>query len=145
MYPSRRGSTLLGPGVAVRLSIVAGLLVSNAGCATRNSSDQRSGVAGPPSQAIAHVRPEIEDDGLPAQLAPRRRQPEPDDPGEPWSPNYGTRRPGQATEPHARTLPSRASVERRDGMRQPVLQMSDLDADDLIRRAIAEHEMRRGE
>lgn len=35
-------------------------------------------------------KPEIEDDGLPAQIPPvRRNRTEPDNPREPFSPNYG--------------------------------------------------------
>jgi len=40
--------------------------------------------------APAPRAPDIEDDGREAQLSPlRRAQPEPDDPNEPFSPNYG--------------------------------------------------------
>ena len=45
------------------------------------------------------ARVEIEDDGLPAQLAPRNRRPGPDDPSQPWSPNYG--RGGEPEKPRA--------------------------------------------
>lgn len=42
--------------------------------------------AAPPPRA-----PDLEDDGREAQLPPLvKRQPQPDDPREPWSPNYGS-------------------------------------------------------
>ena len=54
------------------------------GCASQVAPSR---VAGPQPPRIAKV--EIEDDGLPAQVAPRNRRAGPDDPNEPWSPNYG--------------------------------------------------------
>lgn len=83
------------------------------GCATRQSHTYQSGYGGgayggPTAQANPYWRQreatsprvagyvdsraqrEIEDDGLPAQAAPRlRAKPEPDDPSQPFSPNYG--------------------------------------------------------
>jgi hypothetical protein len=86
---------------------------------------------------MAGVRVEIEADGLPAQLAPRNRPPVDDDPREPWSPNYGSVRPPRAsaieTPTVARPSPPRAMLVR---YAQPI------DAEDIIRRAVAAHAMR---
>ncbi len=86
---------------------VAGLALLLTGCASKQSSYEQARVAAPlPSQV---TRVEIEDDGLPAQLAPRYRQPGRDDPSEPWSPNYGNggRAPLPATKPAETFEPSR--------------------------------------
>jgi hypothetical protein len=78
-----------------------------AGCASDNAR-QRQAYAYP---GMTHVAPpvprqpaprvEVEDDGLPAQAPPmRKRGHEPDDPTEPFSPNYGTVPPrAQASSP----------------------------------------------
>jgi hypothetical protein len=82
----------------------------------------------------------MEADGLPAQVAPRYRRPMKDDPTEPWSPNYGTVRsevsdaaPAAAqvaSATHAAPMATQSVVPR-------------LAPDDIIRLAIAEHEMLR--
>ncbi len=116
-----------------------GLLAVLAGCA-----NERGAAASPTSTAtpmhMAGVRVEIEADGLPAQLAPRQRAPEADDPREPWSPNYGSVRATKTAEatpqPIADTAPARVIPAR---YAQPV------DAEDIIRRAVAAHEMRQGD
>ena len=141
------------------------------------------------------ARVEIEDDGLPAQLAPRNRRPGPDDPSQPWSPNYG--RGGEPEKPRASaatvagqkasiaepgsadTAASLAEARRvlnamqaqnapaparprmppanspealaqarralaaMQAKNAPPTQLSTVDEDTLVRRAIAEHEMRR--
>jgi hypothetical protein len=126
------------------------------GCASSSSGPSR--VAGPIQSHPAHSYPgdrhvparlpvvpaarvEIEDDGLPSQLAPRNRKPIADDPTQPWSPNYGTAR---GTERTAERLdmaplppplpPARTTY--------GASRTASIDADDIIRRAIAEHEMR---
>lgn len=85
----------------VRVSLLA-VVLSVAGCASdeeyrRQAYAQQSAAY----QAGAHpsgnmrgpqrpAEPELEDDGLPAQVAPPiRRATTPDDPREPYSPNYG--------------------------------------------------------
>lgn len=73
----------------------------------------------------------MEDDGLPTQLAPRDMRPMPDDPSQPWSPNYGTRA--------KQITPSRAPAPVEAGPTR----IATVDADALVRRAIAEHEMQR--
>lgn len=72
------------------------LALTLAGCGGRSgyapTADGR--VAAPPQQmaaaAVAPAEPELEDDGRPAQTPPlMRAKPLPDDPSEPFSPNYG--------------------------------------------------------
>jgi hypothetical protein len=79
------------------LFALAGLL---AGCAQDQSHhaayDPR--VAAPPYHVAADAtrKPDLEDDGREAQIPPpRKSQPEPDDPREPWSRNYGSQPPVQ--------------------------------------------------
>jgi hypothetical protein len=89
---------------------------------------------------LAGVRVEIEADGLPAQIAPRNRPTEPDDPREPWSPNYGTVPPAPRT---AVATPVVAVMTMpRPG---PIIQSTPVDAEAIIRRAVAAHEMRQGD
>lgn len=70
--------------VLVRFAVLGSALLLT-GCASKEAAAPQASVA--PAK-IARV--EIEDDGLPAQLAPRNRRPGADDPSQPWSPNYGT-------------------------------------------------------
>jgi len=134
--------------VRVSLALVALAAVSG-GCAA--SKPGPSYVAGPvsvfpgdlpplPPAASQTTRVEIEADGLPAQLAPRTPRPVKDDPSEPWSPNYGKARPAIAEAPAVAPQAANARV-----ASIPVASTraeANLDADDIIRRAIAEHEMR---
>lgn len=143
-----------GGGSKCRISlgiVVTALLVG--GCAT--GQDDRSGVAGPqyvaraqaPAKLAAKV--EVEADGLPSQLAPRHRRPEPDDPSEPWSPNYGTSartiadRPPSAATGNLDTSRIAAKIELAREAAPPAIFSRPMPEDDIIRRAIAEHEMRR--
>jgi len=116
------------------------------GCAATHSGPSK--VAGPvypgdasrPSSVARSAPVEMEADGLPAQVAPRYRRPMKDDPTEPWSPNYGTVRsevsdaaPAAAqvaSATHAAPMATQSVVPR-------------LAPDDIIRLAIAEHEMLR--
>lgn len=143
---------------AARLGVI-GLVLLAGGCASNDPSPP-SWVNGPirallqeeaPQQAAkAHPQPkvttgmrvEIEADGLPAQLAPRNRNPIADDPREPWSPNYGA-----AVTP---VFDKRRLAEKLDAAQsqQPAAAIHPpharpLNGDDLIRQAIAAHEMRR--
>lgn len=123
-----------GMAAVVSLALVLG------GCA---AEPQPYRVAGPVRDAPPNsIRVEIEDDGLPAQIAPRHRRAMPDDPSEPWSPNYGSSPPAafdaarvsaklDATEPPRPIAPARNAPASR------------IDADEVIRQAIAAHEMRR--
>lgn len=121
---------------ATRAGLI-GLLVALTGCASERGATTSSSPSATTPMHMAGVRVELEADGLPAQLAPRNRPPLDDDPREPWSPNYGSVRPARtsATEPPAvaRPSPPRAMVVR---YAQPI------DAEDIIRRAVAAHEMR---
>lgn len=87
---SRPRSVALRPPISMAVSLairlgVLGCAVLLTGCAAKQAAAPQAEVA-PPRMA----RVEIEDDGLPAQLAPRNRRPGTDDPSQPWSPNYGT-------------------------------------------------------
>ena len=84
-----------------------------AGCATSAAEPS------PASQAVAQSgRADMEADGLPAQAAPPARIRQlPDDPAEPFSPNYGAPR--------------------------PPVRMTSAQEDAIIARAALEHEMRR--
>lgn len=86
-------------GVRRRFCALGALLTAAgavAGCATdqdyrREAAYARDAAAvrGPMSHARA-AEPELEDDGLPSQVPPpANRRLEPDDPREPFSPNYG--------------------------------------------------------
>ena len=184
---------------------VLGLLLFSAGCASNPAIAPQARLTAPVTPV---TRTEIEDDGLPAQVAPRQRRAGPDDPSQPWSPNYGgpmdqaTRRPYEdrrvryATEAEAlaaarsriaESATQRTPAERADarppaapgetrrvryaseaealaaarnriaamatppapattGMRvinRPQAKLTGVDEDALVRRAIAEHEMRR--
>ena len=81
----------------------------------------------------------MEADGLPAQLAPRNPRPVKDDPSEPWSPNYGSAPPVTA---QAEPLPTKRGNVQVAAATTASSTAPSLDADDIIRRAIAEHEMR---
>ncbi len=121
---------------------VIGLAVVAAGCASGKSEPfpQSSHVAAPGHPNVAgQWKVEIEEDGLPAQLAPRQPRPVADDPREPWSPNYGGRAPQRPAEALPPDMPARAA---RAPLAAPT-RVTSFDEDALIRRAIAEHEMRR--
>ena len=188
---SRLRSVCLRAAVShAALCSVLGLAVLTSGCAARQDTPPPARAA-PPQMA----RVEIEDDGLPAQLAPRNRRPGPDDPSQPWSPNYG--RGGEPEKPRASaaavagqkasiaepgsadTAASLAEARRvlnamqaqnapaparprmppanspealaqarralaaMQAKNAPPTQLSTVDEDTLVRRAIAEHEMRR--
>lgn len=83
-----RSCTVRMAGLALALAV--------AGCAeTRSTYDSDYSRMAPPRQVVQAERVELEEDGLPAQLPPPLRvgKPEvPDDPSQPYSPNYG--RPG---------------------------------------------------
>lgn len=127
---------------AARLGVLGLAALCTAGCASKQASyDPPARVAGPAApqgQAPWQVKVEIEDDGLPAQLAPRHRAPVQDDPSEPWSPNYGRHTPTKAQKAEAPTAETPARA-RKPQTRQ---QITAMDEEAIIRRAIAEHEMR---
>ena len=82
------------------------------GCAT-SAADQ----AGTARAAAQSGRVDLEDDGLPAQVPPVRGRQLPDDPDEPYSPNYGAPR--------------------------PPVRMTSAQEDSIVARAMLAHEMRR--
>jgi hypothetical protein len=116
-----------------------GLLAVLAGCANDRGAPHASASATP--MHMAGVRVEIEADGLPAQIAPRNHAPLEDDPREPWSPNYGSVRPTRTsaidteTESVAVAVPPPVQA-------MPVVYARPVDAEEIIRRAVAAHEMR---
>jgi hypothetical protein len=121
-----------------------GLAVVAGGCAANQAEPSR--VAGPvrdmPSGEPRSVRVEIEEDGLPAQIAPQHRVAGPDDPTQPWSPNYGSLPPAQAEHSlDTNRLAAKLDVGRQANPLSPSARP--MNADDVIRQAIAAHEMRR--
>ena len=139
-------------GAPLRFAIIAiatAMLAS--GCAATSTAPSR--VAGPPvpvagePPALPAPTPQlakfaVEADGFPAQLAPRNRSAVADDPREPWSPNYGVEKPSGRDRWQPAVSSSAVAVEPVPTVRaipRPI------DPDDIIRRAIAEHEMRQRE
>lgn len=143
---------------AARLGVV-GLTLLAGGCAASDANSP-SWVSGPlqalvqaepppPPKAANAIRVDIEEDGLPSQLAPRDRQAIADDPTEPWSPNYGAAAP-RAAVPAAAPLPEKRRITEKADAAGPAAtpvsyspSAAPLSADDLIRQAIAAHEMNR--
>ncbi len=153
---------------AARLCVIGVVGVVVGGCATnKQPSYVNAPMADPrPAPAAATHKVDIEDDGLPAQVPPASRHPAlPDDPTEPWSPNYGgpapanseprtpepkQPRPGHKPRrqetaaaipaplpaPHEATAPLSGATRGR-------VQISNAGSDDIMARAIAAHEMRR--
>lgn len=83
---ARRSSLRIAPVLVLALSLAAG------GCAeSRSQYAETAHVrAVPPQVAQVQAEVDMEADGLPAQVPPlRRAKPLPDDPSEPYSPNYG--------------------------------------------------------
>lgn len=148
--------------MAARLCVI-GLSAVATGCA---ANKEPTYVGGPyagthqvaPSRVNELRKIEIEDDGKPAQTPPvRRMRPEEDDPTQPWSPNYGkgatapavTAPAGDAVvPPPARTpwpRPVEASVRTTASPPQVLVsrRLTEAEADDVILRAVAAHEMRK--
>ena len=115
----RRGSVPVGLRPLLAWLGLLGLAVALAGCATSSAGE----TSATRTQAQV-VRAEMEDDGLPAQVAPSAAIREaPDDPSEPFSRHYGPR-------PLAR-------------LAGPPTRMTSAEEDALIAQAITAHEMRR--
>ena len=151
MLSCRLSRRTFGAAKFVRLSFAAiAIAMLAGGCATSETGPSR--VAGPvtafPGDPIPAARPpavqsmkvEVEADGLPSQLAPRQRRASPDEPAEPWSPNYGTVK--------SAVLDTQRLAAKLDVAAAPppaptyAPHSRPIEADDIIRRAIAEHEMR---
>lgn len=143
---------------AARLGVI-GLALLAGGCAASETTSP-SWVAGPlqalvqaepvpPPKAANGVRVDIEEDGLPSQLAPRERRTVADDPTEPWSPNYGSAAPRTPAAPVAPITEKRRTAAKDDVAATAATPVSyapaaaPLSADDVIRQAIAAHEMNR--
>lgn len=97
--------------VAARIAL-AGALGLAGGCASSQSNQAAQGYA-QPSQVAAAPPVDVEADGKAAQVPPpARRVQEPDDPSEPWSPNYGSRPPRRpvADQAPAVVVPARPRV-----------------------------------
>jgi hypothetical protein len=121
-----------------------GLLLALAGCASDRTARYESSPFGDTAPAyIAETRPQrvdTEGDGLPAQPPPLRRASIADDPREPWSPNYGT---VTTVADATHQVPSTARVAIVIKTPSPVGHARPIDEEDVIRRAIAAHEMQR--
>ena len=130
-HPVRLGATGAG---------LIGLLAGLAGWASDRDTTHAAASATPMN--MAGVRVEIEADGLPAQLAPRNRAPLDDDPREPWSPNYGSVRPTRTSAIDTDTAPTAAVAVPPPIQATPVSYARPMDGEEIIRRAVAAHEMR---
>ncbi len=105
MFSSRRGVVLKSSAACLARIAVAAVALSVAGCATdeefRREREAYMRHVQAQQQAMAAPRfrePELEEDGLPSQVAPpANRCREADDPSEPFSPNYGKPSYGSAT------------------------------------------------
>jgi len=134
--------------------VAVGVLLALTACASDKTAQIRSipsAFGDSPPTYTAEVRPprvETEGDGLPSQPPPLHRMAGADDPREPWSPNYGNA-PASAAAMAAVQMPAPApiSTPARVAMvikeRFSLFDAQPVDEDDVIRRAIAAHEMRR--
>lgn len=138
----------LGAPACLSILAIATALVAG-GCAASSTAPSR--VAGPPVPVAGDPPPlppysgqsakvALEADGLPVQLAPRNRTMGADDPREPWSPYYGVAKPGERVDRQPTSMPVYAGAP----ATTPILKAipRPVDPDDIIRQAIAAHEMR---
>ena len=139
--------------VAARVCAIGAIALGLVACA---SNKEPSYVHGPQSARLAMADPrpaEVEDDGMPVQAAPvRKLRPDEDDPTQPWSPNYGR---GGAIVPMPPpiprgTYPHRAPAEIEARLRPAIVisdghvrRLSEDEADAIVLRAMAQHELRR--
>lgn len=124
---------------------VVGIGLLLGGCASSHASyTTPSNVGMQPAPQVAIVAPkvEVEDDGLAVQAPPRvRKQLEPDDPSEPFSPNYGpSPEPGEPAATPVRRQ-QRADI-RPLRFRSRVTPMTHREAENVVVRAMIAHEMR---
>lgn len=137
-----------------------GVLLTLTACASDRSAQYPPASVDSATAYSAEARPpriQTEGDGLPAQPPPLRRSTAMvDDPREPWSPNYGTVAPTRLAEastaaasgPQADAAPAREHAKFVAVVRPTralLFQAKPTDADAIVRRAIAEHEMQREE
>ena len=163
----RSGPRFVGFGLrrsfplAARVCVIGLAGVVLGGCATNREPSYVQGpvMAAPASKSAHNQAAEVEEDGMPAQVAPSaRRPPLPDDPSEPWSPNYGgpaeaKPAPGTPEPPPQRSNRRPRKEETADASAEPspkpqarrqaaTVRLSEAAADQMIERAIAAHEMR---
>ena len=138
------------PGLFLQIAnlIGVGLLVS--ACASSHAAyDGYSNVGGPRPAEVAVSAPrsiELEDDGLAVQAPPRvRKHAEPDDPSEPFSPNYG---PAPQDVPDGAEPVSTPAGPLRAAQRQPLhyrsrtTPMSPVEVETILVQAMIAHERR---
>ncbi len=157
LSPSHALRPNIGPRVQrhVERAAAVGLLLALTACAAdrsaQNSAQYQHSFGDRAPTYSAEVRPprvETEADGLPVQPPPLRRTSSADDPREPWSPNYGSATPSRtdlATAPVA-APPAPEPAKIVAAVRPQWASLfgpKPIAADDIIRRAIAEHEMRK--
>lgn len=136
--------------VAMAQIIATGLLVS--ACASSQAAyhtsayDTPARVGAHPSQQVAISAPqkvELEGDGLAVQAPPRkRRHSEPDDPSEPFSPNYGPAPEGSDPARKAAPPARRASTDGPVILRSRTTPMTDSEIRAIMARAMVAHELR---
>lgn len=104
------------------------------GCASSKSSTRTYAQVGPGAYGPVEKKADVEADGLPPQLPPPRiyRQ-TPDDPREPYSPNYGST---------SRKTALLGGQPLTTGTVTPVASLARLDEDAIMSRAILAHEQR---
>jgi hypothetical protein len=146
--PEERRRSLMSAAARFSALAMAGLL-AGACAASKGASDYQSHAGAPPARVAAAAPPkvELEGDGLPAQLPPRRRvKTRPIDPSEPFSPNYGPPPVKQALDAEPEPAPvQRATVEVAPALRHDApaeRRLSPAEADAVIARAIMAHEQR---
>jgi hypothetical protein len=147
--PEERRRSLMSAAARFSALAMAGLL-AGACAASKGASDYQSHAGAPPARVAAADPPkvELEADGLPAQLPPRRRvKTRPIDPSEPFSPNYGPPPVNQQfpTEPeplrHADAVqPVRLRAGEAEAPQSRHLTPAEAEA--IIARAVLEHEKR---
>lgn len=110
----RRGSgPLPRPELVSRASVRALLIVAAAlscGCAKNSAYTTAAdpSVANPAYRVagLTNAKPDLEGDGQEAQVPPLKKpRGEPDDPSEPYSPNYGSQQPVRQADPSPRSHP----------------------------------------
>ncbi len=121
-----------------------GLLVSS--CANSYASyDAPSNVGAQMHKQVAISAPlkvDLEDDGLAVQAPPRiRKHVEPDDPSEPFSPNYGPS-PDKSEPASKRSVPRGAAHGRQLEYRSRTTEMTPTEVQSVIVQAMIAHELR---
>ncbi len=142
MFHSRHSCGLRVSLCSVRCCVL-GLALLGAGCASKYADEAGPARVNGPSSPSGIARVEVEAE-VPVQPSPVLK-PGLDDPSEPFSPNYGSAPPKIEPPPQQpeREPPRPATQKPKFAGQQRLLQISIFDEDALIRRAIAEHEMRR--